>query len=77
MPSRSGFQDLDPRFSVLPSESASETLIDEKGHLIGALQTLVSRPAPGTEPSAVCPKCAALIAGLAAFCPHCGAKQPH
>ena len=76
MPAGSSRTDPDPRFSVLPSGSMTETLLDAKGHLVPSLQTLVSRPAPGTEPSAICPYCAAAIAARAAFCPHCGAKQP-
>jgi PPM family protein phosphatase len=64
----------DPQFSVIPSESATEGLVDSSGHWVDALTTLVSGPGTQRIPSRHCSRCDELLAPSALFCPHCGAR---
>jgi hypothetical protein len=68
--------DPDPRFSLVPGESASVGLLDSKGHLVDAFKTLIS-PGVRRRVAGECVHCHESIDETAHFCPLCGAKQSH
>lgn len=68
--------ELESQFSVVPSGSTSDGLIDSGGHAVGLLKTLVSGSDPPSAEQRRCSECRERLSPAAVFCPHCGVKQP-